>query len=270
VGAVLGRIGALHLIAAGIVVSALAPIVLAVARDFWSALLALSALTLAIWVSVTTLVGERQRHAPHHLQARVGITGGIAPTSSARRSPGTPRSSLASPSRSSSSRAHRRRGRLSSSQPLVRGGRFRLPDAPEHAARRPRRATGTRRDRHDRRARDGDDDRPSARFASARRERALGERDRDDLLARRLRLDRRQHASGEDRRSRIPRVDGGRWHPSAGERVAPSGGERGDGRARGLRPSARALPRRSAPCPTRSEKLAPELPVLVAEPSSAS
>jgi MFS family permease len=79
VGAVLRRIGALHLIAAGIVGSALAPLALAVARDFWSALFAFSALTLAIWVSVTTLIGERQRHAPHHLQARVGITGrGIA------------------------------------------------------------------------------------------------------------------------------------------------------------------------------------------------
>jgi len=79
VGTVVRRIGGLRLVAAGITLSALAPIALAVARDFWSALFAFSALTLAIWVSVTTLIGERQRHAPHHLQARVGITGrGIA------------------------------------------------------------------------------------------------------------------------------------------------------------------------------------------------
>jgi MFS family permease len=75
VGTVVRRVGGLRLIAAAIVVSALAPIALALARDFWSALFAFSALTLAIWVSVTTLIGERQRHAPHHLQARVGITG---------------------------------------------------------------------------------------------------------------------------------------------------------------------------------------------------
>jgi hypothetical protein len=79
VGGVVRRIGGLWLIAAGVVMSALAPIALAAARDFWSALFAFSVLTLAIWVSVTTLIGERQRHAPHHLQARVGITGrGIA------------------------------------------------------------------------------------------------------------------------------------------------------------------------------------------------
>lgn len=79
VGAVLRRIGGLRLVAAGIVASALAPIALAATTGFWTALVAFSALTLAIWVSVTTLIGERQRHAPHHLQARVGITGrGIA------------------------------------------------------------------------------------------------------------------------------------------------------------------------------------------------
>ena len=27
------------------------------------------------WISMTSLIGERQRHAPHELQARVGITG---------------------------------------------------------------------------------------------------------------------------------------------------------------------------------------------------
>jgi MFS family permease len=75
VGAALRHMEGLWLVAGGIFVSALAPIGLAGADGFWSALVAFSALTLAIWVSVTTLIGERQRHAPHHLQARVGITG---------------------------------------------------------------------------------------------------------------------------------------------------------------------------------------------------
>jgi MFS family permease len=75
VGTLARRIGGLRLIAAAIFVSALAPLALAGAHGFWTALLAFGALNLAIWVSVTSLIGERQRHAPHHLQARVGITG---------------------------------------------------------------------------------------------------------------------------------------------------------------------------------------------------
>ena len=69
------RVGGLRLIAASIVVSALSVIGLAGAPGFWTALPAFGALNLSIWVSVTSLIGERQRHAPHHLQARVGITG---------------------------------------------------------------------------------------------------------------------------------------------------------------------------------------------------
>jgi hypothetical protein len=79
VGKLARRVAGVRLIAAGIVVSGLAAIALAGAPGFSTALLAYGALNLSIWVSVTSLIGERQRHAPHHLQARVGITGrGIA------------------------------------------------------------------------------------------------------------------------------------------------------------------------------------------------
>ena len=69
------RVGGLRLIAASIVASGVAAIALAVAPGFWAALVAFGLLNLSIWVSVTSQIGERQRHAPHHLQARVGITG---------------------------------------------------------------------------------------------------------------------------------------------------------------------------------------------------
>ena len=75
VGALERRFGGLRLIAASIVVSALAVMGLAGAPGFWGALVAYAALNLSIWVSVTSLIGERQRLAPDHLQARVGITG---------------------------------------------------------------------------------------------------------------------------------------------------------------------------------------------------
>ncbi len=69
------RVGGLRLIAGSIVASGLAAIALALAPGFWVALVAFGLLNLSIWVSVTSQIGERQRHAPHHLQARVGITG---------------------------------------------------------------------------------------------------------------------------------------------------------------------------------------------------
>jgi MFS family permease len=69
------RVGGLRLLAASIVVSGAASLGLAAAHGFWQALVAYVALTLAFWVSVTTMIGERQRHAPERLQARVGITG---------------------------------------------------------------------------------------------------------------------------------------------------------------------------------------------------
>ena len=48
---------------------------LAVSTTFWEVLMVWIVLSLAQWVSFTTAIGERQRHAPAHLQARVGITG---------------------------------------------------------------------------------------------------------------------------------------------------------------------------------------------------
>jgi MFS family permease len=75
VGALERRFGGLRLIAASILVSALAVVGLAGAPGFWGAFVAYAALNLAIWISVTSLIGERQRLAPDHLQARVGITG---------------------------------------------------------------------------------------------------------------------------------------------------------------------------------------------------
>ena len=75
VNTVARRIGGVRIVAAGIVVSGLAAIGLAGAPGFWAALFAFGALNLSIWASVTSLIGERQRHAPNHLQARVGITG---------------------------------------------------------------------------------------------------------------------------------------------------------------------------------------------------
>ena len=48
---------------------------LAASTAFWEVLAIWVVLSLAQWVSFTTAIGERQRHAPAHLQARVGITG---------------------------------------------------------------------------------------------------------------------------------------------------------------------------------------------------
>jgi len=70
-----GRTGAGTVIVTGIVVSGLAVLALAVSKTFWEVLTVWIVLSLAQWVSFTTAIGERQRHAPAHLQARVGITG---------------------------------------------------------------------------------------------------------------------------------------------------------------------------------------------------
>lgn len=75
VGVLAPRIGGVHLVAGSVLVSALTALALAGADVFATALVAFAGLNLSIWVSVTSLIGERQRHAPHHLQARVGITG---------------------------------------------------------------------------------------------------------------------------------------------------------------------------------------------------
>jgi MFS family permease len=70
-----GRVGPPVVIVTGIVVSGLSVLALAVSSAFWEVLAIWIVLSLAQWVSFTTAIGERQRHAPAHLQARVGITG---------------------------------------------------------------------------------------------------------------------------------------------------------------------------------------------------
>jgi predicted MFS family arabinose efflux permease len=70
-----GRTSAPAVIVAGIVVSGLTVLALAASTAFWEVLVVWIVLSLAQWVSFTTAIGERQRHAPAHLQARVGITG---------------------------------------------------------------------------------------------------------------------------------------------------------------------------------------------------
>jgi MFS family permease len=70
-----GRIGPATVIVAGITISGASVLALAVSTAFWEVLVVWIVLSLAQWVSFTTAIGERQRHAPAHLQARVGITG---------------------------------------------------------------------------------------------------------------------------------------------------------------------------------------------------
>jgi predicted MFS family arabinose efflux permease len=70
-----GRTSAGVVIVTGIVASGLSVLALSVSTAFWEVLAIWIVLSLAQWVSFTTAIGERQRHAPAHLQARVGITG---------------------------------------------------------------------------------------------------------------------------------------------------------------------------------------------------
>jgi MFS family permease len=76
------RLGGLRLVAASIVISGVATIMLGMAPGFWAALPAFVLLSFSFWVAVTTMIGERQRLAPEHLQARVGITGRMIAVSS--------------------------------------------------------------------------------------------------------------------------------------------------------------------------------------------
>jgi predicted MFS family arabinose efflux permease len=70
-----GRTSASTVIVAGVVASGLSVLALAASTTFWEVLAIWVVLSLAQWVSFTSAIGERQRHAPAHLQARVGITG---------------------------------------------------------------------------------------------------------------------------------------------------------------------------------------------------
>jgi hypothetical protein len=69
------RLGGARLIAFGIVASGIATLGLAGARSLWAALPASALLGFSVQITLASLVGERQRHAPRELQARVGVTG---------------------------------------------------------------------------------------------------------------------------------------------------------------------------------------------------
>jgi MFS family permease len=75
VGTLQRRFGGVRVVSAGIVASGAGTVALSISPEFWTALLSSALTTLAVWMSVTTLIGERQRHAPPNLQGRVGITG---------------------------------------------------------------------------------------------------------------------------------------------------------------------------------------------------
>jgi MFS family permease len=75
VGALARRFGGVRLIAFGIVGSGLGILALAFAHGIWMALPAAAILAFSIQIAITSLIGERQRHAPDHLQARVGLSG---------------------------------------------------------------------------------------------------------------------------------------------------------------------------------------------------
>jgi MFS family permease len=75
IGAAVDRIGGLRLISFTIPLSGVASIALGLAPGFAAALPAFVLLSFSFWVAVTTMIGERQRIAPPHLQSRVGITG---------------------------------------------------------------------------------------------------------------------------------------------------------------------------------------------------
>lgn len=75
VGPLERRFGGVRLIAASAVVTGLAILALSVADGFALGALCYGLVALSSWISITSLIGERQQHAPLHLQARVGITG---------------------------------------------------------------------------------------------------------------------------------------------------------------------------------------------------
>ena len=59
----------------GGVVNGVTALGVGLAFGFWALLPAICALYLAEWITMAAFIGERQRRAPPHLQARVGISG---------------------------------------------------------------------------------------------------------------------------------------------------------------------------------------------------
>jgi MFS family permease len=72
------RFGAERVVTRGVPVNGVAVGLVGLAPGLGVALVAYSLRSLSDWVLVATFIGERQRAAPEHLQARVGITGRMA------------------------------------------------------------------------------------------------------------------------------------------------------------------------------------------------
>ena len=77
VGLAVGRVGGIRLVALAIALSGAATTLFALSDGFWSALASWAIVSLASWLAITSLIGERQRHASPRLQARVGMTGRV-------------------------------------------------------------------------------------------------------------------------------------------------------------------------------------------------
>jgi MFS family permease len=69
------RYGGVTIVLWGCAVNGVTALAVGLAWSFWAVVPALAALQLAEWVTMAAFVGERQRRAPEHLQARVGISG---------------------------------------------------------------------------------------------------------------------------------------------------------------------------------------------------
>jgi MFS family permease len=75
VGPLNRRFGGVTIVLWGTVFNSVTAAAIGLATGFWMLLPAICALHLAEWVTMAAFIGERQRRAPPHLQARVGISG---------------------------------------------------------------------------------------------------------------------------------------------------------------------------------------------------
>ncbi len=75
VGPLNRRFGGVTIVLWGTLINGVTALAIGLAFGFWALLPAICALYLAEWVTMSAFIGERQRRAPRHLQARVGISG---------------------------------------------------------------------------------------------------------------------------------------------------------------------------------------------------
>ena len=75
VGPLNRRFGGVTIVLWGTLINGVTALAIGLALGFWALLPAICALYLAEWVTMSAFIGERQRRAPRHLQARVGISG---------------------------------------------------------------------------------------------------------------------------------------------------------------------------------------------------